>query len=387
MATQRPLGVVLVTGGAGFLGHNIVKLLHDRRCCSKLVVLDLKPAIHPIDSVNYEFGDITQLKTLLELFEKHKPNVVIHTASPLAISGSNEIFYKVNVGGTRNIIQACQEKGAKALVYTSSASVIHDSVSDLINADETYPLIMGKAQPQYYTTTKAEAEILVLAANRSAEYPNLLTAAIRPSAMFGEGDVQLIPPMSAVYYRGQTGFAIGTNDNLFDYTEISNVAHAHHLAASALLATHERTSKGQIPPLDHEKVDGEAFFITNDSTMYFWDFTRRVWKELGYTADPAKAIVLSKSTALVLAAVMRWVYWIMGKGQPTLTNQGVIYSCLTRYYNITKAKTRLGYEPVVDIDDGITRGVREAIYRGAVPGQPPELKGNAEVLKTGIPVR
>lgn len=70
--------------------------------------------------------------------------------------------------------------------------------------------------------------------------------------------------MLAPYYRGQTKFQIGDNTNLFDFTENTNVSHAHHLAAAALLTTLDREEQGQSKPLDNEKVDGEAFFITSE---------------------------------------------------------------------------------------------------------------------------
>jgi sterol-4alpha-carboxylate 3-dehydrogenase (decarboxylating) len=91
---------------------------------------------------------------MLELFQKIKPDVVIHTASPHFNVPLKEIMYKVNVEGTRTIIKVAQETGVKAVVYTSSASVISDNSTDLINADEDYPMIIGDLQPLYYTTTK-----------------------------------------------------------------------------------------------------------------------------------------------------------------------------------------------------------------------------------------
>jgi sterol-4alpha-carboxylate 3-dehydrogenase (decarboxylating) len=370
------LGHVLVTGGSGFLGGNIVNLLVARKACSKVTVLDLKAPLTPAAEVEYVQGDITNYDAMLELFKKGRYNVVIHTASPIMISSSmKHIMHKVNVEGTKILLRASQETGVKAFVYTSSASVIHDTVSDLINADETYPLIMGKEQAEYYTTTKAEAEINVLAANRTKEYPNFLTAAIRPSAMFGEGDVQLIPPALSAYYRGQTRVQLGPNDNLFDFTEITNAAHSHHLAAAALLATHERISKGLAAPLDNEKVDGEAFFITNDSPVYFFDFTRSLWAAAGDKTTPDQVWVLSKDFGLFIATIFEWVFWAFNLGKPNLTRQQVRYACMTRYYNIEKAKTRLGYRPITKLSDGVPRGVADALYRGVVVGQPIELKG------------
>jgi len=279
------------------------------------------------------------------------------------------------VEGTRNVVNACQETGVKALVHTSTASLVHDTKSDLINADESYPLIMGKDQPEYYTITKAQAEIHVLASNRTPEYPKFLTCALRPSAMFGEGDVQLIPPGLSAYYKGQTKVQIGQNNNLFDFTEITNVAHAHHLALAALLATREREDKGGSVPLDTERVDGEAFFITNDSPVYFFDFARSVWAAAGDETKNEQVWTLSKDIGLLIATLMELVFWLFRLGKPNLTRQQVQYTCMTRYFNIDKAKTRLGYEPVVTMQEGIRKGVKDALYRGVVRGQPMELKG------------
>ncbi|KAI5370059.1 Putative 3-beta hydroxysteroid dehydrogenase/isomerase, NAD(P)-binding domain superfamily [Septoria linicola] len=372
----RSLGHVLVTGGAGFLGNHIVSLLASRRACARITVLDLKQPARPIGGVDYQQGDLTDYDAMRKFFDARHFEAVIHTASPVMTASKNrEVMRKVNVDGTRTLLRAAQETGVRAFVYTSSASVIHDTQSDLVNADESYPLIMGKEQPEYYTTTKAEAELLVLAANRSSQYPKLLTAALRPSGMFGEGDVQLIPPGLSAYYKGQTKIQIGDNENLFDFTEITNVAHAHHLATAALLATADRDAKGLAAPLDHEKVDGEAFFITNDAPVYFFDFARMCWAAAGDKTRPDQVWKLSKEVGLFLATLMEWVFFLFRLGKPNLTRQQVRYTCMTRYYNIDKAKMRLGYTPLVGLQDGIKRGVADALYRGVVVGQPQDLKG------------
>ena len=80
----RNLGHVLVTGGTGFLGSTIVNLLNDRKACTKITVLDLRPSANPVAGVEYSFGDITDYDAMLALFRKIKPDAVIHTASPNA---------------------------------------------------------------------------------------------------------------------------------------------------------------------------------------------------------------------------------------------------------------------------------------------------------------
>jgi sterol-4alpha-carboxylate 3-dehydrogenase (decarboxylating) len=153
VTATKSLGHVLVTGGCGGLGTQIINLLLERGVCSKLSAMDLRPAAEPISGCDYHFGDLTNEGAMRELFTNIKPTIVIHTASP-KFNMANEILYKVNVDGTKTLLRVASETGVKAFVYTSSASVISDSSTDLINADETYPLITGKDQPDYYTNTK-----------------------------------------------------------------------------------------------------------------------------------------------------------------------------------------------------------------------------------------
>ncbi|KAK5117646.1 hypothetical protein LTR62_005069 [Meristemomyces frigidus] len=374
----KSLGHVLVTGGSGFLGNHIVTLLASRGACDKITVLDIRPPQNPVSDVQYEQGNITDYDSMLKLFGRLRPDAVIHTASPNHTNGNRQLMFDVNVTGTKTLVRVAQESNVRAFVHTSSASVISDTKADLIYADETYPLMMGDQQPEYYTTTKAQAELHVLASNRTPQYPKFLTAAIRPSAMFGEGDVQLLPPGLSAYFRGQTKFQLGQNENLFDFTEITNVAHAHHLALAALLATRDREDSGLSAPLDNERVDGEAFLITNDAPVYFFDFARLCWAAAGDRTQPHQVWILSREFGLFIATLMEWIFWLFKLGKPNLTRQQVQYSCMTRYYNIDKAKKRLGYKPVTGLEQGIRRGVQDALFRGVVVGQPPGLKGNRE---------
>jgi sterol-4alpha-carboxylate 3-dehydrogenase (decarboxylating) len=154
--TKKPLGSVLVIGGCGFLGSHIVNLLVSSYH-SKVSVLDVSTSRNrrpESDGVSYHNGDITNLPELVKIIGGIKPDVVIHTASPNLMGASKDLYYKVNVEGTKCVIEACQKTGVKGLVYTSSASVISDNENDLINADERWPVISPKHQTEYYSQTK-----------------------------------------------------------------------------------------------------------------------------------------------------------------------------------------------------------------------------------------
>lgn len=109
-------------------------------------------------------------------------------------------------------------------------------------------------------------------------------------------------------------------------------------------------------PLDHERVDGEAFFITNDAPVYFWDFARAIWAAAGSDKGTEHVWVIGQGTGLMLGGFLEWIMWGLGR-KAKLTRRQVRYSCMTRYYDCSKAKRRLGYKPLVGLKEGIERGV------------------------------
>ena len=353
---------VLVVGGCGFLGRHIVSQLLEPST-SKISVLDLRTTSNRLPGATYYDADITSPEAVQSVFEKVRPGIIIHTASPVAIQqdnasaeqkrGAKALYHKVNVGGTRTLVEQAGEIGCvKAFVYTSSASAVHDGSSNLINADERWPILRAPVQKDAYSESKGIAEELVLAANR--KYGEMLTIALRPAGIFGEGDMQLIPNILLAYKKGQMKFQLGENENLFDFTYVGNVAYAHILAAVALMDTHDLA----VTPLDHERVDGEAFLITNAQPIYFWDFARMVWKAAGDKTTPEQIWKIDKGMGLQLATIIEWLFWCAGGRTPNLTRQKVQYSCMTRFYCVDKAKKLLGYGPKWDMEEAIVKTVK-----------------------------
>ncbi|QRW12200.1 3-beta hydroxysteroid dehydrogenase/isomerase family protein [Ceratobasidium sp. AG-Ba] len=315
----------LVIGGSGFLGRHIVEALIARGE-AEVAVFDIVQRHH---DVRFFSGDITNENEVADAIQK-----------------ANEIYWKVNVDGTKAIISAAQANGVRKLVYTSSAGVVFNG-EDLVDVDERleYPEVPMDA----YNETKAEAEKLVLNANGEK---GLLTVAIRPAGIFGPGDRQVMKGLMEVVKNGQTKFQIGSNTNLFDWTYVTNVAHAHLLAADKLdqtLPSKEDMLNSPLPPvslttepnphriptssarpldsaLAKEEVSplavaGQAFFITNGEPVYFWDFTRAVWRATGHV--PSSRVVFPKDIGMALAGAAEWWSWITGVKQGSRGSVGL----------------------------------------------------------------
>ena len=387
MASNPPqnLGSVLVIGGCGFVGHHIVNQLLTSTIYtfSALSVLDLRTDRNrSSDSrVKYYNGDITSRSSIEPCFAAAKPSCIIHTASPVLVGKNlvadakkaHALYQRVNVDGTKLLLEVSREKGVHHFIYTSSASILSDNSGSqsLINASESHPVILPPAQREFYSTTKALAEAAVLSANDPQA--NFLTCALRPAGIFGDGDIQLIPGMLGAYTRGQTAFQIGQNTNLFDFTYVGNVAWAHLLAASALVSTSALSTR----PLDSERVDGEPFLITNGSPVAFWNFARALWSQAhsllqspslnppgaahiplaSPPRDPSAVWTITGPAGLALATLMEYAMWALGK-KAKLGRTEYRYSCMTRYFDVSKAVRRLGYQPRWSLEEGIDLGVR-----------------------------
>ncbi|KAJ3145280.1 hypothetical protein HK101_002514, partial [Irineochytrium annulatum] len=287
----------LVIGGCGFLGRVIVSQLLARGE-SHVTIFDLRQTFDD-DRIRFVIGDITSKADVLNACANQ--TIVIHTASPPHGLG-RDVFWRVNVDGTRNVIDACTAPASsvRKLVYTSSASVIYNG-QDLINADESVPYC--DVHMDAYNETKAKAEEMVL----TAAGGRLLTAALRPSGIFGPRDMQGASTLIKTAKAGKTGVMIGNNSTLFDWTYVENVAYAHVLAA-------DRLEGGN-------GTSGKAYNITNDNPIFFWDFVKLIWALLGHhqTLRYSIPLPIAYMMAYLVEAVCFILKPVLGEFHPTFT--------------------------------------------------------------------
>ncbi|KAI8609575.1 3beta-hydroxysteroid dehydrogenase [Chytriomyces sp. MP71] len=323
----------LVVGGCGFLGRAIVDQLLARN--ESVAVFDLRQGFDD-DRVEFFTGDLTK-RADVDAAVKGR-TVVIHTASP-PHGLRPQVYIDVNVHGTRNVIDACIAAGVTKLVYTSSAGVVYNGGS-LIHADESIPYC--EKHVDTYNETKAAGEAMLLQANGRQ---GLATCAIRPSAIFGPRDGQALVTMIQVVKEGKCGVQIGNNEALMDFTYVDNAAYAHILAGQKMTADNG--------------IGGEAFFVTNDSPVFSWDFMKMVYTEYG--AKNALRFILPMPVAILLATIVEFFVLLLSPIKtihPTFTVFRMKMLGNNKYHSIEKAKRLLGYKPLVPLGEGIKRGVQ-----------------------------
>ncbi|KAH6716134.1 hypothetical protein BKA61DRAFT_720422 [Leptodontidium sp. MPI-SDFR-AT-0119] len=373
---------ILVVGGCGFLGQQIVhSLLHQAKAFPppKISVIDLNTPINPHAGVAYHTCSIISLSRLQKLISIIKPQVIIHTASalpgvcPTTDADDVELFTKVNVEGTDNLLECARDEvSVEVFVYTSSAAILQRKESYMAVEDAVVSEVqinISRFDP--YSGTKGIADTLVLLANNRspAKKRGLRTCCLRIGGMYGVGDMTLTWPAMEALRLGETRLQIGDGSKHSDFLAVENAAHAHILAMNALLA-------GIADP-NAPEVDGEAFFVTDDNPMSYWTLRRKMWAHAGFVQKIEDVKIISASVIMTLAFILEWIYLIFSFGykQPkVIRRRRLEWVCLNRTFDVSKAKDRLGYSPKVSTDEALKSAVEWALRHQAELGLLDEKK-------------
>ncbi|KAL8924175.1 MAG: hypothetical protein Q9172_002797 [Xanthocarpia lactea] len=362
MASSVPAetGSVLVIGGCGFVGFHVVHQFSRDSRTSSVSVISRNPRNNRLPQVEYHSGDISDLDQLRLLIHKISPTVIVHSASPSAVSATADEFEKITIQGTKNLLMAAEEvPSVRAFIFTSSATMA--AGPEHIDLDENTKLADAMPDSNVYAKTKAQADKMVLEANRRSyrggRESQIRTACLRLPLVYGERDHISIPGCLEALEHGRAKFQFGDGSNLWDFVSAENVGIAHMLAARALLSCEISNQTGA----------GEAFNITDGERHYFWDFPHAIWKAAGHAIKQDDVWKVPTPLALLIADILEWLFRVFtfGTKRPQqLGRQQVEYLCLTHTYSIDKAREKLGYNPESDFDDGVHKAVAWSLDEG-----------------------
>lgn len=317
---------VLVTGGGGFLGGAVVRRLIKRGDVVRSFSRGFYPELASL-GVEQIQGNITDKKAVEKATEGM--DLVFHIAAKPGVWGDYADYFQPNVIGTKNIIAACVKHNVSRLVYTSSPSVVFNG-TDMEGVDESTPYPDRFHAP--YPATKAIAEKYVVAAASE----RLKTIILRPHLIWGPGDNHLVPRIIA---RAKRLVRIGSGKNLVDTIYIDNAADAHILAADKLD--------------ENPELSGSIYFISQGDPLPLWEMVDGILKAAGL--GPVKRSMPHK-TAWLIGTFLEMIYkGFKIKKEPPMTRFVANELATAHWFDISAAKTDLGYVPKVSTAEGLCR--------------------------------
>jgi 3beta-hydroxy-Delta5-steroid dehydrogenase / steroid Delta-isomerase len=321
------LGRVLVTGGAGFVGANLVTELlargHDVRSFDRArSPLPDHPRLQAV------VGDITNRDDVTAAVADI--DTVIHTAAIIDLMGGASVSaeyrkrsFDVNVGGTENLVFAAQSAGVKRFVYTASNSVVMGG-QVIAGGDETLPYTTRFND--LYTETKVIAEKFVLSENGKHD---MLTCSIRPSGIWGRGDQTMFRKVFESVLAGHVKVLVGSKHVKLDNSYVHNLIHGFILAGEHLVP-------GGTAP-------GQAYFINDGEPINMFEFSRPVVEACG---EPYPKLRVPGKLVWFAMTIWQFLHFKFGLPKPLIEPLGVERISIDNYFSIAKARRDLGYQPL-----------------------------------------
>ena len=360
---------IVITGGCGFLGLHIARLLYNESREVYITLLDKEPIRNDVmkfitgnigngHRINYCNGNVLIRSDLKRAFKD--ANVVIHCAvkdDSRMDQDNNREMEKINSIGTENVIQACLTCKVQALIFVGSIfQVLRHGIKNQegINEDPSFePCIDEELILDTYGHSKNDAEKMILDAN-GGNQGMLYTCSIRCPPLYGENDTSLIPSAAWASNRLMGYYPrVGSPSVKMTVMYVENAAHALLCAAKRLMDKRTRSFVG-----------GKYYYVTDDTPQTnYSDFFGQFLSQIGYNVKlgiriPIKLInlwlylILVGLVFLIIFFDFRNIAALILKYQ----HQAKILS-ISHTVSRDKAKRELNYKPIVAPDLAFQKSV------------------------------
>lgn len=307
-------GTVVITGANGFIARH----LHERLARAGVQVRGVDLVADPARGVRE--GSTTAPEEWADLLVG--ADAVVHTAALVSNVAPLERIWTVNVLGTSRVLQAAARAGVSHVVHLSSIAAFGHDFPDGVT-EEHPPRVTGAS----YGDTKVAGEAVALAAHAGG---SIDVTVVRPGDVYGPGSRPwVIIPLDLV--RRRQALLPDRGRGIFSPVYIDN------LVDGILLALTEPAARGQV------------ITITDGVGVTCADYFGR----LAALVD-GKVTLLPTAVARPLALAAGTLTRAVGR-QSELSVPSVDMLLRRGTYSIEKARRLLGYEPAVDLDDGMLR--------------------------------
>lgn len=314
--TQKKLA--LVTGANGHLGNNLVRLLIEKNIPVRVSVRNIKNT-QPFAGLNCEVvqADISDKQSLINALQGVDVFYAVGAVFKLWAKDPKKEIYDINLEGTKNTIEAAAEAGVKRIVYVSSIAATDFSKLPIKEINGYNP-----DRRDMYFNSKNDGEQLAF---ELAKKHNIELVAVLPSAMI---NAEAFAPLSVSYNVVnlilKKQIPIETKITL-NWIDVKDVAEGCYLAAT----------KGK---------NGERYILANEKCMSIKD-TTKIAQELFPELKIKLPTVVPKAGLFAIAWLMEAVSKLNGKAPLLTTKDIAIFSGLQQNFDISKARTELGFNP------------------------------------------
>ena len=316
---------VLITGGGGFLGKALAEKCVDRGDRVFSFSRTDRPELTALGVVQI-IGDVTD-KSAVDAAVRGM-DVVFHLAARTGYWGRLAPFYKTNVKGTRNVIEACRGSQVKVLVYTSTTRV-------MMEGRRVLPGTGSADYPRRFSDNAAMSRAFAEQAVRKAADEDLRTVILRPHMIWGPGDTSTVP---GILKKRRPLFRIGSGKNKVSGIYVEDAAMAHLIAADRVF--------------ENPDLSGKAYVIAQSEPLVLWDFIDSIRAMKG--EEPVR-FRLPKRMAYRIGSVLEFLHKHLGLPfGPVLTRAMVRELAFSHVFDNGPFQKDLGFEPEVSLDQGMT---------------------------------
>lgn len=312
---------VLLTGASGALGRAAATALLSAGV--ELTVLQRRPSGL---ACRERLGDVADADLVRSATEGQ--DVVVHAAAKVDMTGPWTQFERVNIDGTRAVVDACRANRVPALVHVSTPAVAHRGRALFGSGTEAAEPSRARGR---YARSKAVAELLAL----GADSPELAVIAIRPHLVWGPGDPQLVARILDRARRRRLSL-IGSGAALIDTTYVDNAADALVAAVAAVRAEH-----------------GQAFVVSNGEPRPVAEILARLCRA-GQVAPPRGRVPFPIAAAAGSVIEKGWAV-SRRPDTPPLTRFLAEQLATAHWFDQRRTRAALHWQPRIGLDEGFER--------------------------------
>jgi dihydroflavonol-4-reductase len=312
---------VLITGATGLLGGHLLRELQQRDERIRALVLPGENAERLLaQGIEVMRGDVTDASTLAPAVRDIE--MIIHLAGMMGVWRPIADYRLVNVTGAENLYRAAQRTGVRRFVHTSSHTVYGLGYGRFMTEQDAL-----RPDPDPYSISKAEGDRLIRRLMRDSA---METVIIRPGTFFGPGDRLHFGRMAERVKQGK-GVIIGRGDNALPFCYVTDVVQGFLLAAY------------------HEKAPGNVYNITNDRPLT----QREMFNAIADAVNGKRPTRHLPYLPIYYGGIVAEKIATITQRKPLVTQLGAMMFGTDNRHSVEKARRELGYEPNVDLREGI----------------------------------